>query len=294
MLNWLTNLKFQFGFIESGNNYTESLMDFYNFLIILFLNVNFFIRSKNLLTPGGKSNINYVSLLDNTKSELNNNKLKIFYSIKNKRQLLDNVGELKKNNPEIVNNSILFSRLYYFQNNINNLTISEKKELTNIFHQISNRPILSYEFIDSTKLLIPISSTPVNQQLFNLAETKSNINIGPSIQGRVNIYLRYPIMMSNEVGKMLEDTAQNIYIINDGVVENGNIDNSLSQHIVTSVSNRGNVINLNENNIIECLKNLKLNMIYFDDNRFNSSFKNNNLESIENSTINLIFKNDLD
>lgn len=154
--------------------------------------------------------------------------------------------------------------------------------------------MFSYEFINSNKLLIPISSKPVNQQLFNLAETRGNIYIGPSINGREDIYIRHPIMMSNEVGKILEDTAQNIYIINDGVVENGNIANSLSQHIVTSVSNRGNVMNLNENNIMECLKNLNLDMVYFDDNRFNSSFKNNNLETIENSIINLTFKNDLD
>jgi len=43
MLNWLTNLKFQFGFIESGNNYTESLIDFYNLICVLLVLITFLI-----------------------------------------------------------------------------------------------------------------------------------------------------------------------------------------------------------------------------------------------------------
>jgi len=43
MLNWLINLKFQFGFIESGNNYTESLIDFYNLICVLLVLITFLI-----------------------------------------------------------------------------------------------------------------------------------------------------------------------------------------------------------------------------------------------------------
>lgn len=43
MLNWLNNLKFQLGFIESGSNYTESLIEFYNLICVLLVLVTFLI-----------------------------------------------------------------------------------------------------------------------------------------------------------------------------------------------------------------------------------------------------------
>ena len=43
MLNWIKNLKFNFGFIEVGSKYTESLVNFYNLICILLILISFII-----------------------------------------------------------------------------------------------------------------------------------------------------------------------------------------------------------------------------------------------------------
>lgn len=43
MLNWITNLRFDFGFIEAGSNYTESLVNFYNLISVLLVLISFLI-----------------------------------------------------------------------------------------------------------------------------------------------------------------------------------------------------------------------------------------------------------
>lgn len=43
MVNWLQNLKWEYGFIEAGSNYTEALIDFYNLICVLLVLITFLI-----------------------------------------------------------------------------------------------------------------------------------------------------------------------------------------------------------------------------------------------------------
>jgi len=43
MLKWINNLNFQYGFLEAGCNFTQSLMEFYNFICVLLILISFLI-----------------------------------------------------------------------------------------------------------------------------------------------------------------------------------------------------------------------------------------------------------
>ena len=43
MLNWLYNLKFEYGFVEISNYFTESLIDFYNSICVVLICIIFLI-----------------------------------------------------------------------------------------------------------------------------------------------------------------------------------------------------------------------------------------------------------
>lgn len=43
MLNWIKNIKLEYGFVEAGNIYTEALIDFYNLICVLLVLITFLI-----------------------------------------------------------------------------------------------------------------------------------------------------------------------------------------------------------------------------------------------------------